>query len=117
MVPCGRLLGESTPHPGRGPLRRARVRNLEHRRRSVKALVKEKAEPGLWLADVPERAVGHGDVLIKVLRTGICGTDLHIRAWDGWAQQTITTPLVLGHEFVGEVVETGRDVTDIAVGD
>ncbi|HET9380194.1 MAG TPA: L-threonine 3-dehydrogenase [Streptomyces sp.] len=83
----------------------------------MKALVKEKAEPGLWLTDVPEPAVGPGDVLIKVLRTGICGTDLHIRSWDGWAQQAIRTPLVVGHEFVGEVVDTGRDVTDIAVGD
>ena len=67
----------------------------------MKALVKEKAEPGLWLADVPEPAVGPGDVLIEVRRTGICGTDLHIRSWDGWARQTIRTPLVLGHEFVG----------------
>ncbi|MEU6406714.1 L-threonine 3-dehydrogenase [Streptomyces sp. NPDC046985] len=83
----------------------------------MKALVKQKAEPGLWLADVPEPAVGPGDVLIKVLRTGICGTDLHIRSWDGWARQAISTPLVIGHEFVGEVVETGRDVTDIAIGD
>ncbi|MFF4894970.1 L-threonine 3-dehydrogenase [Streptomyces sp. NPDC001068] len=83
----------------------------------MKALVKQKAEPGLWLADVPEPTVGPGDVLIKVLRTGICGTDLHIRAWDGWAQQAITTPLVVGHEFVGEVVGTGRDVVDIKAGD
>ncbi|MFF0200517.1 L-threonine 3-dehydrogenase [Streptomyces sp. NPDC005017] len=83
----------------------------------MKALVKDKAEPGLWLRDVPEPRIGHGEVLIKVLRTGICGTDLHIRSWDGWAQQAIRTPLVVGHEFVGEVVETGRDVTDIAVGD
>ncbi|CAM5234201.1 L-threonine 3-dehydrogenase OS=Streptomyces alboniger OX=132473 GN=tdh PE=3 SV=1 [Streptomyces alboniger] len=83
----------------------------------MKALVKEKAEPGLWLVDVPEPAVGPGDVLIKVLRTGICGTDLHIRSWDGWARQAIRTPLVVGHEFVGEVVETGRDVTDIKAGD
>ena len=83
----------------------------------MKALVKEKAEPGLWLRDVPEPSVGPGDVLIKVLRTGICGTDLHIRSWDDWAQQSITAPLVLGHEFAGEVVETGRDVADIAVGD
>ncbi|MEW1775163.1 L-threonine 3-dehydrogenase [Streptomyces sp. NPDC086777] len=83
----------------------------------MKALVKEKAEPGLWLTDVPEPTVAHGDVLIKVLRTGICGTDLHIRAWDGWAQQAISTPLVVGHEFVGEVVATGRDVTDIKIGD
>ncbi|MER6050199.1 L-threonine 3-dehydrogenase [Streptomyces sp. BHT-5-2] len=83
----------------------------------MKALVKQKAEPGLWLTDVPEPAIGPGDVLIKVLRTGICGTDLHIRAWDGWAQQSVRTPLTVGHEFVGEVVETGRDVTDINTGD
>jgi threonine 3-dehydrogenase len=83
----------------------------------VKALVKKDAAPGLWLADVPEPAAGPGDVLIKVLRTGICGTDLHIRAWDGWARQAVSAPLVLGHEFVGEVAGTGRDVTGIAVGD
>ncbi|HEY9372788.1 L-threonine 3-dehydrogenase [Streptomyces sp.] len=83
----------------------------------MKALVKLKAEPGLWLTDVPEPEAGPGDVLIKVLRTGICGTDLHIRSWDGWAQKTIATPLTLGHEFVGEVVEVGKDVADIAVGD
>ncbi|GGU61458.1 L-threonine 3-dehydrogenase [Streptomyces albospinus] len=83
----------------------------------MKALVKQKAEPGLWLTDVPEPAVGAGDVLIKVLRTGICGTDLHIRSWDGWAQQSISAPLTIGHEFVGEVVETGRDVADIRAGD
>ncbi|MYT34012.1 L-threonine 3-dehydrogenase [Streptomyces sp. MspMP-M5] len=83
----------------------------------MKALVKQKAEPGLWLTDVPEPAIGPGDVLIKVLRTGICGTDLHIRAWDGWAQQAVRTPLTVGHEFVGEVVETGRDVADIKAGD
>ncbi|MFF8787916.1 L-threonine 3-dehydrogenase [Streptomyces sp. NPDC015125] len=83
----------------------------------MKALVKQKAEPGLWLMDVPEPAVGPGDVLIKVLRTGICGTDLHIRAWDGWAQQSIGTPLTIGHEFVGEVVATGRDVGEVKTGD
>ncbi|MFI1302803.1 L-threonine 3-dehydrogenase [Streptomyces sioyaensis] len=83
----------------------------------MKALVKQKAEPGLRLMDVPEPAIGPGDVLIKVLRTGICGTDLHIRAWDGWAQQSIDTPLTIGHEFVGEVVETGGDVADIKAGD
>ncbi|WP_327294240.1 MULTISPECIES: L-threonine 3-dehydrogenase [unclassified Streptomyces] len=83
----------------------------------MKALVKQHAEPGLWLLDVPEPEAGPGDVLIKVARTGICGTDLHIRAWDGWAQQAVGTPLILGHEFVGEVAEVGADVTDIAVGD
>ncbi|WP_030688941.1 L-threonine 3-dehydrogenase [Streptomyces globisporus] len=83
----------------------------------MKALVKLKAEPGLWLTDVPEPETGPGDVLIKVKRTGICGTDLHIRSWDGWAQKTIATPLTIGHEFVGEVVSVGRDVADINVGD
>ncbi|MCD2468826.1 MULTISPECIES: L-threonine 3-dehydrogenase [unclassified Streptomyces] len=83
----------------------------------MKALVKLKAEPGLWLTDVPEPETGPGDVLIKVLRTGICGTDLHIRSWDGWAQKTIATPLTVGHEFVGEVVSVGRDVADITAGD
>ncbi|MFD7894848.1 L-threonine 3-dehydrogenase [Streptomyces sp. NPDC059743] len=83
----------------------------------MKALVKQKAEPGLWLMDVPEPETGPGDVLIKVLRTGICGTDLHIRSWDGWARQAVTTPRVLGHEFVGEVAAVGADVQDIAVGD
>ncbi|MFB8038136.1 L-threonine 3-dehydrogenase [Streptomyces sp. NPDC056004] len=83
----------------------------------MKALVKQKAEPGLWLMDVPEPEIGPTDVLIKVLRTGICGTDLHIRNYDGWAQQAVRTPLVLGHEFVGEVARTGADVVDINVGD
>jgi threonine 3-dehydrogenase len=84
---------------------------------ALKALVKLKAEPGLWLTDVPEPETGPSDVLIKVKRTGICGTDLHIRSWDGWARKTIDTPLTIGHEFVGEVVSVGRDVTDVAVGD
>jgi threonine 3-dehydrogenase len=83
----------------------------------MKALVKQKAEPGLWLMDVPEPDTGPGDVLIKVLRTGICGTDLHIRSWDGWARQSVATPLVLGHEFVGEVAAVGADVRDVTVGD
>ncbi|MGW2813448.1 L-threonine 3-dehydrogenase [Streptomyces sp. NPDC001415] len=83
----------------------------------MKALVKQHAEAGLWLMDVPEPETGPGDVLIKVLRTGICGTDLHIRSWDGWAQGAVRTPLILGHEFVGEVAAIGADVQDIAVGD
>ncbi|MEV7423521.1 L-threonine 3-dehydrogenase [Streptomyces sp. NPDC091212] len=83
----------------------------------MKALVKQQAEPGLWLMDVPEPRTGPADVLIKVLRTGICGTDLHIRSWDGWARRTVTTPRVLGHEFVGEVVSVGDAVRDVAVGD
>ncbi|ACZ91485.1 MULTISPECIES: L-threonine 3-dehydrogenase [Streptosporangium] len=83
----------------------------------MKALVKEKAEPGLWLTEVPEPAVGPGEVLIRVLRTGICGTDLHIRNFDAWAQQTLRTPLIVGHEFCGEVVEVAPGVEDIAAGD
>ncbi len=83
----------------------------------MKALVKEKAGPGLSLRNVPEPAVGPGDVLVKVLRTGICGTDLHIRAYDGWARRAVRPPLVLGHEFAGDVVETGSGVTGINVGD
>ncbi|MER6827632.1 L-threonine 3-dehydrogenase [Streptosporangium sp. NPDC000563] len=83
----------------------------------MKALVKERAEPGLWLVDVPEPSVGPGEVLIKVLRTGICGTDLHIRSFDAWARQTLNTPLVIGHEFCGEVVEVAPGVEDITRGD
>ncbi len=83
----------------------------------MKALVKSEAKPGLWLADVPEPAVGINDVLIRVDRTGICGTDLHIYNWDEWARKTIPVPMVIGHEFVGEVVEVGANVTDFFPGD
>ncbi len=83
----------------------------------MKALVKAKPEPGLWLEDVPVPEVGINDVLIRVRRTGICGTDLHIRAWDAWAQRTVPVPLVVGHEFVGDVVEVGANVNDFAPGD
>lgn len=82
----------------------------------MKALVKSKAEPGLWLEDVPEPKIGINDVLIKVHRTGICGTDLHIYNWDAWAQKTIPVPMVVGHEFVGEIVEVGSNVTDFFPG-
>jgi threonine 3-dehydrogenase len=83
----------------------------------MKALVKSRDEPGLWLEDVPEPVVGINDVMIRVLRTGICGTDLHIYDWDAWARRTITTPLVVGHEFVGEIVAVGSNVTDFFAGD
>ena len=83
----------------------------------MKALVKVRAEAGLWLEDVPVPAVGRDDVLIRVLRTGLCGTDLHIYEWDGWAQHNVPVPLVIGHEFAGEIVELGSDVRDLAVGD
>jgi len=85
--------------------------------RWVKALVKRRSEPGLWLEDVPKPVIGPGDVLVRVLRTSICGTDLHIRAWDAWAQTAVTTPVILGHEFAGEVVEIGAAVTNVDVGD
>jgi threonine 3-dehydrogenase len=83
----------------------------------LKALVKAKTEPGLWLEDVPQPDCGINDVLIRVRRTGICGTDLHIHSWDAWAQQTIPLGLVIGHEFVGEVVEVGPNVSDFESGD
>jgi threonine 3-dehydrogenase len=83
----------------------------------MKALVKSKAEPGLWLEDVPKPEIGINDVLIRVYRTGICGTDVHIYKWDEWARQTIKVPLVLGHEFVGEIVDVGSNVNDFHSGD
>jgi threonine 3-dehydrogenase len=83
----------------------------------MKALVKTAPGPGLELADVPEPAMGINDVRIRVHRTGICGTDLHIESWDPWAARTIRTPLVVGHEFVGEVLEVGSNVRDLAPGD
>lgn len=83
----------------------------------MQALVKERAEPGLWLRDVPEPGYGINDVLIRVLRTGICGTDLHIHAWDDWARRTIPVPLVVGHEFVGRIEAVGANVADFAPGD
>jgi threonine 3-dehydrogenase len=70
----------------------------------MKALVKKERRPGLWLEEVPQPTVGINDVLIRVDRTGICGTDLHIYKWDEWAQKTIPVPMVVGHEFFGEVV-------------
>ncbi len=83
----------------------------------MKALVKEKAEPGLWLQDVPEPKIGINDVLIKIMRTGICGTDLHIYNWDAWSQRTIPVPMTIGHEFVGTVVEIGNNVVGFKPGD
>ncbi len=82
----------------------------------MKALVKSKAERGLWLEDLPEPAYGINDVLIKVLKTGICGTDLHIYEWDDWAKSTIPVPMAIGHEFVGEVAAVGSNVTEFKTG-
>jgi threonine 3-dehydrogenase len=83
----------------------------------MKAIVKRKSEPGLWMEDVPEPEYGINDVLIRVDRTGICGTDVHIYKWDDWAQKTIPVPMVVGHEFVGEIVAIGDNVTDFRIGD
>jgi threonine 3-dehydrogenase len=83
----------------------------------MKALVKAKAEPGIWMEDVPVPRVGHNDVLIKVHKTAICGTDIHIYNWDHWSQQTIPVPMTVGHEFAGEVVEIGGEVQGFQIGE
>lgn len=83
----------------------------------MKALVKKNAEPGLWLEEVPIPRIGMNDVLIKILKTSICGTDVHIYNWDSWAQKTIKVPMVIGHEFVGRVAEVGTNVTGFKPGD
>jgi threonine 3-dehydrogenase len=85
--------------------------------KTMQALVKKKAEAGLWLDEVPVPTIDINDVLIKVLRTGICGTDLHIYKWDAWARRTIPVPMVVGHEFVGQIVEVGSNVHDFHVGE
>src|SRR5438309_4093035 len=83
----------------------------------MKALVKSTDGPGLWLEDVPIPQIGINDVLIRVDRTGICGTDVHIYKWDEWARKTIPVPMVIGHEFVGQVVEVGSNVADFHAGE
>jgi len=83
----------------------------------MKALVKKEAKEGLWMQDVPVPKIGINDVLIKVLQTSICGTDVHIYNWDQWAQKTIRPPMTIGHEFVGEIVEMGSNVHDFQIGD
>src|ERR1700734_1674581 len=83
----------------------------------MKAFTKNSKKTGLWLEDVPMPTIGINDVLVKVLRTGICGTDVHIFNWDAWAQKTIPVPMVVGHEFVGEVVEVGSNVKDFFPGE
>ncbi|WP_137165379.1 L-threonine 3-dehydrogenase [Salinimonas lutimaris] len=83
----------------------------------MKSLVKAKAEKGIWLQDTPEPEVGHNDLLIKIRKTAICGTDMHIYNWDEWSQQTIPVPMVVGHEYVGEVVGMGQEVRGFTIGD
>ncbi|RUV09425.1 alcohol dehydrogenase catalytic domain-containing protein, partial [Mesorhizobium sp. M5C.F.Ca.IN.020.32.2.1] len=82
----------------------------------MKALVKAKAEPGIWMEEVPVPEIGPNDVLIKIRKTAICGTDVHIYNWDQWAQKTVPVPMVTGHEFVGTVTDFGAAVTEYKVG-
>ncbi|WP_089234742.1 L-threonine 3-dehydrogenase [Tropicimonas sediminicola] len=82
----------------------------------MKALVKAKPEVGLWMEQVPVPEIGPDDVLIRIRKTGICGTDIHIWNWDEWAQRTVPVPMVTGHEFAGEIVEIGRDVEELRIG-
>ena len=84
--------------------------------KTMQALVKSRPEPGLWLEEVPVPAIGINDVLVKVRKAAICGTDIHIRKWDAWAAKTIPTPMAIGHEFMGEIVEVGSNVTDFFPG-
>jgi threonine 3-dehydrogenase len=83
----------------------------------MKALVKSKSEIGLWLHDVPVPKIGINDVLVKILKTSICGTDVHIWNWDSWAQKTIPVPMTIGHEFVGIIEDFGTNVHDFKKGD
>jgi threonine 3-dehydrogenase len=83
----------------------------------MKALVKQKAEPGIWMEDIPEPAPGHNDVLIRVNKTAICGTDIHIYNWDDWAARTIPVPMAVGHEFSGVIEDIGGEVRGLKPGD
>lgn len=83
----------------------------------MKALVKAKAEEGIWLKDMPEPECGNNDVIVKIHKTAICGTDIHIYNWDEWAQKTIPVPMITGHEYAGEIVEVGQNVIDLSIGD
>jgi threonine 3-dehydrogenase len=82
----------------------------------MKALAKSKAEPGIWMIDAPVPDIGPKDVLVKVRKTGICGTDVHIYKWDDWAAKTVPVPMITGHEYAGEIAAVGSDVTNLKVG-
>ncbi len=83
----------------------------------MKALIKAKAEPGIWMGSIPEPAVGPNDVLIQIAKTAICGTDMHIYHWDAWARETIRVPMAVGHEYCGRIVEIGSEVRGFSLGD
>ena len=89
---------------------------IQDRANTMKALVKAKPEEGLWLQREPVPEIGPDDVLIRVNKTGICGTDIHIWNWDEWAEKTVPVPLITGHEFAGEIIALGRDVEDLEIG-
>jgi len=82
----------------------------------MKALVKAKAEEGIWIEDIPQPEIGHNDVLVRVRKSAICGTDIHIYNWDDWARKTIPVPMTVGHEFAGEIVEIGSEVRGLKAG-
>jgi threonine 3-dehydrogenase len=83
----------------------------------MKALVKSHAKEGIWLEEMPEPEIGNNDVLVKIIKTAICGTDIHIYNWDEWAQKTIPVPMITGHEYAGEIVELGSNIDDLKIGD
>ena len=83
----------------------------------MKALVKKESAPGIWLEDIPEPSIGPNDVLIKIAKTAICGTDMHIYNWDAWARKTIPVPMAVGHEYCGRVVQVGSEVRGLEAGD
>ncbi len=97
-------------------LRRCRQGDRVDLRLIMKALAKAKSEPGIWMIDAPVPEIGPEDVLVRVHKTGICGTDVHIYNWDEWAQKTIPVPMITGHEYAGEIVAVGSDVTNLKVG-
>ena len=83
----------------------------------MKALIKAKPEPGIWMHDTPEPACGHNDVVIRIVKTSICGTDTHIYRWDDWSRKTVPVPLIIGHEFAGVVEAVGGEVDGFRPGD
>ena len=83
----------------------------------MKTLSKLRPEPGIWFCDAPVPPVGHNDILVKIEYTSLCGTDMHIYNWNEWAQRTVPVPLIVGHEFMGKVVEMGQEVQGLSVGD
>ena len=97
------------------PVKAATIKEINNIQ--MRAIVKSKPERGLWMEEVPIPKPGANEVLLKIRKSAICGTDLHIYKWDEWAQRTIQTPLIIGHEYVGEVVERGSEVYQYQIGE